>query len=171
MDTSLQLTYPHLGLLSLEFTKAFRVLILERMHSSGYPEFHSPHVAAISWIEPGGIRLTELAVRVGVGAPALSEVVNQLEEMGYVRRRPDPADGRAKLIVATAKGEKVRRTLIRENIRLHEYLAQVVGKRRFDDVLSTMETLIALADRPSEPDARPDRRRPRTPRGRSTAGR
>jgi DNA-binding MarR family transcriptional regulator len=159
--TSFQLSYPHLGLLSLEFTRAFRVLILERMHESGYPEFRSPHIAAISWIDRDGIRLTALALRVGVGAPALSEVVNQLEEMGHIRRRPDPDDGRAKLIVATAKGERARTTLIAENVRLHGHLAEVVGKRRFDDVISTMETLIALADESVEEEARTDRRRPR----------
>ena len=35
---------------------------------------------------------------------AMGELVDELEELGYVVRRPDPTDRRAKLIVLTAKG-------------------------------------------------------------------
>jgi DNA-binding MarR family transcriptional regulator len=47
----------------------------------------------------------------------MSEVVASLEQRGYVERRPDPADGRARLVCLTASGRKLRRvgtTKIRE---------------------------------------------------------
>lgn len=34
----------------------------------------------------------------------MGELVDELVEMGYVERRPDPSDGRAKLIVPTRSG-------------------------------------------------------------------
>jgi DNA-binding MarR family transcriptional regulator len=34
--------------------------------------------------------------------------VEQLETMGYVERRPNPSDGRSRLVFLTARGESVR---------------------------------------------------------------
>jgi DNA-binding MarR family transcriptional regulator len=50
-----------------------------------------------------GMRLTRLADRAQLGLAACSELVNDLERLQYVERRPDPSDGRAKLIVRTAR--------------------------------------------------------------------
>ena len=38
----------------------------------------------------------------------MSTLVAQLENSGYVKRKPDPSDKRAWLLVLTPKGEKVR---------------------------------------------------------------
>lgn len=43
----------------------------------------------------GGLRLGELADAEGVSKPSMTRIVNGLEELGMVRRSPDPADGRA----------------------------------------------------------------------------
>jgi DNA-binding MarR family transcriptional regulator len=37
---------------------------------------------------------------------AMGELVDELEELGYVERRPDPTDRRAKLIVLTHRGQE-----------------------------------------------------------------
>ncbi len=36
---------------------------------------------------------------------AMGELVDELEQLGYVVRRPDPTDRRAKLIILTKKGQ------------------------------------------------------------------
>lgn len=51
-----------------------------------------------------GSRLTELAERSSVTPQAMSDVVQDLVRRGYVERRPDPDDGRAKRIFLTARG-------------------------------------------------------------------
>jgi DNA-binding MarR family transcriptional regulator len=35
----------------------------------------------------------------------MGELVDDLERLGYVERRADPGDGRAKLVMLTTKGE------------------------------------------------------------------
>ena len=37
---------------------------------------------------------------------AVSRLIHQLETLGLVTRTPDPEDGRASLVVATAEGER-----------------------------------------------------------------
>jgi DNA-binding MarR family transcriptional regulator len=51
-----------------------------------------------------GIRLTHLATRAQLSLAACSELVDELQHLGYLARRPDPTDGRAKLIFPTKKG-------------------------------------------------------------------
>ena len=49
-------------------------------------------------------RITELAAREGVTQPAITLLVNRLAERGWLRRTPDPLDGRAVLVELTPDG-------------------------------------------------------------------
>lgn len=63
----------------------------------------------LRFVGEGECRATHLAERLGVSAPVLSRHIAELEEHGYVVRRPDPEDGRAQLIALSASGaEKLR---------------------------------------------------------------
>jgi DNA-binding MarR family transcriptional regulator len=52
-------------------------------------------------------RITELAAREGVTQPAITLLVNRLEERGWVERTADPADRRAVLVELTREGDSV----------------------------------------------------------------
>ncbi|GAA1018060.1 hypothetical protein Aple_068640 [Acrocarpospora pleiomorpha] len=64
------------------------------------------HSAVFFHMEHEGIRLSRLAEKAQMTPQAMGELVDQLEEMGCLRRIPDPADRRAKLIVFTELGDK-----------------------------------------------------------------
>ncbi len=51
-----------------------------------------------------GSRLTELAERAGMSKQAMGKMIDELEEIGYVKKTADPLDGRAKMICFTKKG-------------------------------------------------------------------
>ncbi|CAM3084493.1 transcriptional regulator SlyA [Arthrobacter ulcerisalmonis] len=53
----------------------------------------------------GPIRLTDLAMNIGVGKPSVSRQIAFLENIGLVSKEADPSDGRAQAIRLTAKGE------------------------------------------------------------------
>jgi DNA-binding MarR family transcriptional regulator len=55
----------------------------------------------------GPMRVGELAVRVPCSQPTATVAVTSLESTGYVRREPDPADGRAIRVVATDEGREI----------------------------------------------------------------
>src|SRR5689334_9833351 len=46
----------------------------------------------------GPIRVTDLAGAIGVGKGTMSRQVRAVEQLGLVRRTPDPVDGRAALL-------------------------------------------------------------------------
>jgi DNA-binding MarR family transcriptional regulator len=66
---------------------------------------HGGLSALASLIQDGPQRAGELAQIEGVTAPAMTRIVSSLEQLGYVARRPDPRDGRATVVAATAEGE------------------------------------------------------------------
>lgn len=53
----------------------------------------------------GSLRVSELAERLGIDAPAVTRKVQQLERLGFVSRDADPEDKRATRIRITSSGE------------------------------------------------------------------
>jgi DNA-binding MarR family transcriptional regulator len=53
--------------------------------------------------------MRELAAALGIDPPNATVVVDDLESLGLVRRRPHPTDRRAKLVEATRKGKDLAR--------------------------------------------------------------
>jgi DNA-binding MarR family transcriptional regulator len=49
--------------------------------------------------------MSALATLAGSSLPRLSQVVARLEQRGWVRRTPDPADGRYTLAILTGQGQ------------------------------------------------------------------
>lgn len=57
-------------------------------------------------IGPSGTRLTELAEQAQVTKQTAGALVDQLVAAGYVERRPDPSDARARLVCISDLGAK-----------------------------------------------------------------
>ena len=71
--------------------------IVDGVVGAGFPQKPS-HSAVFAQINPAGSRLSELARGANMSPQAMGELVDELESLGYVVRRPDPRDRRAKLI-------------------------------------------------------------------------
>jgi DNA-binding MarR family transcriptional regulator len=66
---------------------------------------HGALSALATLINDGPQRAGALAETEGVTAPAMTRILNSLEQLGYVVRRPDPDDGRASVVAVTAPGK------------------------------------------------------------------
>jgi DNA-binding MarR family transcriptional regulator len=78
--------------------------IVDGVVGAGFPQ-KPAHSAVFAQIAPEGSRLTELARGANMSPQAMGELVDELEQLEYVVRRPDPTDRRAKLIILTRKGQ------------------------------------------------------------------
>jgi DNA-binding MarR family transcriptional regulator len=92
------------GLLQLAYGMFERELY-PRLNAAGYSDLRPGHGCVFGTITPEGDRLTVLAERAALTKQSVGEVVSELERAGYVERVPDPADGRAKIIRLTERGE------------------------------------------------------------------
>ena len=77
--------------------------IVDGVVGAGYPQ-KPAHSAVFAQISPSGSRLSALARGANMTPQAMGELVDELEELGYVERQPDPTDRRAKLIMLTPRG-------------------------------------------------------------------
>jgi DNA-binding MarR family transcriptional regulator len=75
---------------------------------SGIGHFEYTVLASLSEASGRTLRMSELAVLAHGSLPRLSQAVARLEKRNWVRRAPDPADGRYTLATLTEEGlEKV----------------------------------------------------------------
>jgi DNA-binding MarR family transcriptional regulator len=88
--------------------------LVERLAAAGYADLPPAYHPVFENIDRGGTRLTVLAARAGVTHQSMSELVAVLERRGYVERRPDPLDGRARLVCLTERGREMIRVALRE---------------------------------------------------------
>ncbi len=68
------------------------------------PRLRRSHTALLPHIDLGGTRVSVLAERLGVSKQAVSELIDELESAGVLRRTADPTDARARLVSFTPKG-------------------------------------------------------------------
>ena len=102
--------------------------IVDGVVGAGYPQKPS-HSAVFAQIRPEGNRLTNLARGANMSLQAMGELVDELEELGYVERKPDPSDRRAKLIVLTERGQECIEAAV---ITIHDIegrLDEILGPR------------------------------------------
>jgi DNA-binding MarR family transcriptional regulator len=65
----------------------------------------SGYVVLSILVDRGELRLSDVAAALELDASTVSRQVRRLDAAGLVTRRPDPADGRATLLAATAAGK------------------------------------------------------------------
>lgn len=95
---------PNIGTLLLQAFQAHERLLFDRIEEDGFRDLRPKHGAALANIDDTGTRPSVLAERAHLSRPAMAEVLDELEELGYLRRVDDPRDGRAKLAQLTDRG-------------------------------------------------------------------
>ena len=101
--------------LDVEESQAWRALAktLERLpaaldaqlrRDAGISHFEYQVLALLSEAPGRTLRMSVLATLTEGSLPRLSQVVARLEQRGWVRRTPDPADGRYTLAILTGQG-------------------------------------------------------------------
>jgi DNA-binding MarR family transcriptional regulator len=88
--------------------------LIARLHAAGYTDMTAAQHVVFENLDPDGTRLTTLAQRAGMTRQAMTELVNALRRNGYLELRPDPTDGRARLVHLTSRGKAAVRVAISE---------------------------------------------------------
>jgi DNA-binding MarR family transcriptional regulator len=127
--------------------RLFRAELAERGEiSTGVDGIRPAHLQVFAVIKAEGSRLTDLSSSADMSLSAMAELIDGLEQLGYVERRPDARDRRAKLVCLTESGWRA----IHEGRRL---IAQIegdwgdaLGTDRFASLCLELQTLLDLLD-------------------------
>ena len=97
----------NLGLLCFYPLRAMEARLSAALAAAGFGDMTLAQGRIAARIGPHGTRLTDLAEQALVTKQTAGHLVDQLERAGYVRRVPDPTDGRARLVQMAERGREV----------------------------------------------------------------
>ncbi len=88
-----------------------------------------------------GITQTELAAALNSDKPAIARRTASLERKGYLRREPNPEDGRSHLLFPTEKAEGLRNAKADAENLFYEYIMAGLSEAERTAFLSALDTL------------------------------
>lgn len=131
----------NLAVLMREAFVALNDRVLARLAESGHGEVRPAHGAVFQYLDDTGTTVSVLAERAQMTKQAMAELVRHLETHGYVRRVPDPADRRAKLVVPTERGHDVIATAQGLVPGLEHEVGEILGADRVRRLRADLEAI------------------------------
>jgi DNA-binding MarR family transcriptional regulator len=133
---------PDLGVLAARLLFAFQGELFAGLAERGHGQLRPRHGAVIAYLDEDGIRASEVARLSGQHKQVVTRLVDELEELGYVQRRPDPGDRRAKLVVPTKRGREVMRQADEITTGMERRHAEVLGPTLYAEVRHALQRLL-----------------------------
>ncbi|GGL12305.1 MarR family winged helix-turn-helix transcriptional regulator [Planomonospora parontospora] len=125
-----------------------RDIALEGLHrqlaDEGFEGIRYVHGSVFRYIDAEGSRLTTLAERSGLTKQAISELVSELEDHGYLERVADEVDRRAKIIRLTGRGRTAQAAAARILADVEQRWSRLLGRDRVTILRRALEQVIAL---------------------------
>lgn len=134
--------------LMVEGSRALEGTLHEGLREAGYGDVRPAHYAVFRYLGLEGSRVTELAEAAGMTKQSMGELVDHLERCGYVERRTDPRDGRAKIVVPTEKGRKGIEAAAERIAEIEAELAGRMGNERLEALAGSLAELTAILGEP-----------------------
>ncbi len=116
-------------------------VVLARLAQQGHQAVRPAHAAVFQYLDDTGTTVSLLAERARMTKQAMAELVRHLETHGYVRRVPDPTDGRAKLVLPTDLGNQVIEVAQNLAPEIEQRISALLGAERTSALRTDLETL------------------------------
>ncbi|WP_336211626.1 MarR family winged helix-turn-helix transcriptional regulator [Nonomuraea sp. LPB2021202275-12-8] len=117
--------------------------LLQRLAEAGHKDLRPTHCLNVfRFMDCDGTRPTALARRAGMTPQAMSELVSYLEQRDYVRRIPDPADGRGRVVVYAERGLDAAEISATYFADMEARWGAIVGTDRLQDVTSALTQIL-----------------------------
>jgi DNA-binding MarR family transcriptional regulator len=114
------------------------------LSEAGFTDIRPPHANVFTFTPPEGIQVSELTKLARVRKQTMAQAVEELEALGYVERRPDPRDKRARLVFLTPRGQGVRPVAMEAGRQVDRRWAELTSP---EEIESLRLSLRALLDR------------------------
>lgn len=95
-----------------------------------HPQLRASFEPYISMLGEEGQRLSELADVLGITVQACNQSINRIEALGYIERRPDPRDRRAKLLTLTNRGRELIHHGYAATLEIDRQCQRIIGAKR-----------------------------------------
>jgi DNA-binding MarR family transcriptional regulator len=134
---------PYIGALLRMSYQVTRQRQLEAQRQHGHTDLNQALLSVLVYPAPDGVRPSDLADRTFMTKQAMNHLLGQLEALGYVERRAEKGRNR-RLVYLTRRGWDVFETQWAAMQDLEREWAIVLGKKRFNELLSSLRELAVL---------------------------
>jgi DNA-binding MarR family transcriptional regulator len=114
--------------------QAIQRRIIKELNAAGFKGLRVPHMAVLQFPGPDGVRPGTLAERSGMSKQAMNQLLQSLEELGYIVRCDVPDEARARIVRLTKRGHAAYS-------KIHEILREIeqewsteLGPKRFSQL-------------------------------------
>lgn len=121
--------------------RRFESIVLDELRKHAFDDIRPTHLSVLIHIPIGGIRTSEVAVLASMTRQAVGQIASQLEDMGYLIRRLDPADGRARILEFTEKGRRLWQASWDISSAAKDRLAGLLGAERLEMLCASLKML------------------------------
>jgi DNA-binding MarR family transcriptional regulator len=105
--TLAQAKFLNLGNSLLRAARLYRDISLAALRQQpGFERMRESHASVMPHLDVGGTRQNVLAARMGISKQAVGQLLDEIEDAGFIYRTPDPADKRARLVRLTESGQQ-----------------------------------------------------------------
>lgn len=128
----------NVGRLLSNALRRFEERVLALLAECGHDQTRRSHVNLTRHLDLEGTRITELARRAAMTNAAMTELIDQCEDVGLVERIADPADKRVRVVRFTPAGEQWLNDFGRAVVQAQREMAAEVGQKELGVVLTAL---------------------------------
>ena len=119
--------------------------------AAGKPMLREAHTRLLPHLQtPGGIRVTELARRLGITKQGAQQLVADMARLGVVRVDADPDDKRARRVTLTEFGYEAMMHGTGQLLEIEAEIAPRVGKAKIKELRRLLTELLAVLETESQ---------------------
>ena len=120
--------------------------VFEALRSAGFDDLTLAQCRICQRLNADGIRVTDVAEQASVTKQTAGALVDELAANGYVTRRPDPRDARARLVVLTDRGEELCAAAAAEVGRIEAEWRSHLGATAYAELCAALVSLREITD-------------------------
>jgi DNA-binding MarR family transcriptional regulator len=132
-----------MGLLLRLLYQLYSLEIQGALRSEGFDDINPAAANVFTFLRPEGATVSELANLSHVRKQTMAQTVDQLEQSGYVERRPNPSDRRSQLVFLTARGKRVPTVTHKAAAAVEKRWARLSGTDELENLRASLSGLLA----------------------------
>ena len=132
-----------IGLLLRLLHQHWAAAIDAALRDAGFDGIRPPHANVFPFVPAEGIQVSQLTRLARVRKQTMAQAIEELEAMGYVERRPDPSDRRARLVFLTERGRAVRPVAAATARKVEAEWSKIIGRGELETLRGTLGALLA----------------------------
>jgi DNA-binding MarR family transcriptional regulator len=133
---------PAMGLLLRLLYQLYSLEIQGALRSAGFEDINPAAANVFTFLTPEGATVSELANLSHVRKQTMAQTVEQLEQSGYVERRPNPSDRRSQLVFLTARGKRVPTVTHKAAAAVEKRWARLSGTDELESLRASLSGLL-----------------------------